>query len=243
MKYIQADIQTSPSFTSLTEARESLLELVLAQFGFIENAAERHVYTDRLQRWSRKFEIFVKSKTLHGPLPGADRRTVALLELHRLEIEINLKNFLVEKAGRDLMLWDDFMEEYVKMLDLAVIAAGLDDEGTVIQQPHFHMECGISLPVCAVAGRCRDPVLRRKALSILQAMSKQEGIWSSALTAQIGRRVVEMEEEGRDVKSCKDIPVEARLLALRVHIGASDKKATICYIFAQERREEIFEWH
>ncbi len=44
--------------------------------------------------------------------------------------------------------------------------------------------------------RCRHPLVRRKALALLQRSNRQEGVWHSIGCAAVGERLIKIEEEG-----------------------------------------------
>lgn len=205
---------------------------------------EHAIYMIRLEEWTRGFEDLVAWKTRNTPLCAADRRTVALLNLHRQDIEINMMNYLPGAVGRDAMKTDKFTSQYSAMVDNAAIVVGLDSDDIPSPQPQFHMDFGIAAVMISVIGKCRDPLVRRKAILLLLAVPVQEGMWSSVLSARCGHSVVKMEEEmsGRVVRSCEDVPFEARLQRLTVDTGPGDREATMTYTFPYGERVEALIW-
>jgi hypothetical protein len=242
--YLRSDLPQGPSFQTFSEAREALLELNLAQFEVLKmEEAEYAAYTDRLHQWSRMFKALIESRERNQVPTTSERKTIALLELHRQNITINLSDFSPGRYVRDVMIWDKFTKEFGEMVENAALAVGLEADNSSSGTPLFHMDFGVISVLVSIAGKCRDPIIRRKAIGLMRAAPIQEGIWSSVLSARVTRGVVDLEESGRTVMSCKDIPMEARLQQLRVYIGPGGKRANIRYTFGYGNRYEVFEWN
>ncbi|KAF2813711.1 uncharacterized protein BDZ99DRAFT_567463 [Mytilinidion resinicola] len=94
--------------------------------------------------------------------------------------------------------------------------------------PSFELSPIVPLFLCAT--RCRDPILRRRAMELLLISRRREGVWDSVGAAGVGAEVCKIEEglcssdwsgDGEDitvavpplgwVRSCKDIPEEWRV--------------------------------
>lgn len=244
ISFLQRDLpQSKRPFRSLSDARESLLELAVGGFDApAMNETEHAAYNDRLDQWSLKFEELLATRRRFSPLNATEERTVALLRLHMHNAYVNLKCCPPGTYGADMMMWDQFTPVFVKMLEYAAIAAGLGTNGVSELQPVFHTELGIVSAVISIAGKCRDPLIRRSAIALLLAGTFQEGVWSSVLAARVARRIVVMEEAGRDVHSPADIPQDARLRRLRVRISPESRRAEILYGFLHTTYEEVLEW-
>lgn len=67
---------------------------------------------------------------------------------------------------------------------------------------HSPERTGFSLEMCVihalyiVSAKCRDPLLRRRAIALLDAMPGAEGAWEARLYARIGERLMQLEERG-----------------------------------------------
>jgi hypothetical protein len=83
-------------------------------------------------------------------------------------------------------------------------------------------------PLYLTATRCRDPFIRRRALSILWATSRQEGIWNSDMLAKIAERLISIEEDGLgQVTSSDDVPATSRLSVLNATIYSVQRHVLI----------------
>ena len=250
--YLKSDIPRKASFETLSDAREELPSLVLAQYAVVYmDDVEREQCRRSLEHWSERFDRLVASKPI-DQLTRSEKRTTALLRLHRTSVTINLRNVTAGNGAdaRDVMIWDDFCDEYNTMVHDAAIALGLDEQDDLClaepapapAQPHFHLEFGILTAILTVIVKCRDPLIRRKALSLMLAAPSQEGIWSSVMLARVAQRLIALEEGGRDVRSSSDIPKCFRVTELLATVKPGDAHATIQFVFAHGTVEELIPW-
>ena len=63
-------------------------------------------------------------------------------------------------------------------------------------QPAFSLDAHVNAYLYGIAIRCRDPRVRRKAIAVMKAANKHEGLWRADLAARIAERIVQLEEEG-----------------------------------------------
>ena len=98
----------------------------------------------------------------------------------------------------DEMVWDGFIERYEHVVPLAalIIESSTSDNCTRKRGPDFTLDMNIVAPLYIVAHKCRHPVIRRKAVSLLYAAPRQEGVWDSILSARVAERLIGIEETG-----------------------------------------------
>ena len=78
--------------------------------------------------------------------------------------------------------------------------------------------------------KCRHPVVRRKAISLLYAAPRQEGVWDSILTARVAERLIGIEEAGLGtVTTCEDVPDWARISDVSVEFDLQGRLGTVKY--------------
>ena len=101
----------------------------------------------------------------------------------------------------------------------------------------FTLDLGICAPVFAVAQKCRDPRVRRRAIALLDATRRKEGVWEGALVARVAERIVAWEEGravalrgGEPVRAAADVPAEARILGLMTRVVQSEQKVVARFI-------------
>jgi hypothetical protein len=112
-----------------------------------------------------------------------------------------------------------------------------------VLKPTFSLSLGLVAPLYITVSRCRDPVIRRRALHLLYTCNRKEGIWDSRLAARVAERIVEVEEAGATsipgqcssggtdavvVISAHQIPENARVRELEPSF-LPDRRGTIRY--------------
>lgn len=188
-------------FNNMLEARAGL-ELVLNQltvlfldmelddnfYDLAVASAEKHLlFSPWLTAWEKAFTAFLSRNPTLSP---EDRKAAMVLKAHELVAEI--------LSDVDLSLgelgWDAFRDKFAAIVDLAgavlenspqadtsIIEARWKTSGVFISAPTatLSFSLGIVDPLYEVCARCRDPVLRRKALDLLARHPRQECVWSS----------------------------------------------------------------
>jgi hypothetical protein len=115
--------------------------------------------------------------------------------------------------------------------------------------PRFSMSLGIVTPLYLCAARCRDPLIRHRAIDILLTCQRREGLWDSELAGRVTSRIVELEEDAAGIKpgalyTCSDIAFGSRLRSLVPQYGQG-KEVKIRYIWEGDDTslvEETFTW-
>ncbi|KAJ3537250.1 hypothetical protein NM208_g6392 [Fusarium decemcellulare] len=244
-------------FKSLAEAREALLDMIVEQASPGLRGLEPHniaYHSANINQWCQSFDALVADYHSAGKtISSADRRAMSLLQLHRQYLEINVAKCL--KGPGDPCFWDRFTGLFEEMVGHATIAAGLDETGgsprEIATDPfdpsrsRFHIDIGISAVLFSMIARCRDPIVRRKAIAVMRADQALEGVWNGPLTARTATRLVELEESrsGKPVTCSDDIPAEARVRDIRVHLWPGERKADIVFRFDDhDSCEETVEW-
>ncbi|KAL8806855.1 MAG: hypothetical protein Q9200_004892 [Gallowayella weberi] len=238
---------TQTSFSSLEEARNSLdyqwnlcIKRVV-DFDYLnkfkegtESQEHRDSYeTDRIhfraifEQWMAAFQIFLEnnvatmnSKSLQGAM--VLKMNARLGAMH---LEIDTFRLL-----HDQMCWDDIVPVYEEFLDLAaaVIEAQKASNENFNQKPVFQLDHSIIPPLFSVGHKCRDPFLRRKAISMLYSAPRQEGVWDSILTARVCERIMNLEEEGLgEVKCAGDVPDWKRISDIHVTFDLQARRGYI----------------
>jgi hypothetical protein len=158
---------------------------------------------------------------------------------------------------------------YMNCMETSTSTAGLVDivpKPPTILKPTFSLSLGLISPLYIIVSRCRDPTIRRRALHLLYACNRKEGIWDSRLAARVGQRIIEVEEAGATplpsqgssngsetvgVISADQIPENARIHEMEVSFLA-DRRGRIRYTKSTgsgiskpeptEYYEEILHW-
>ena len=185
--------------------------------------AEKHLlFSPWLKAWEKAFSTFLAQK--QATLSADDRKAAMVLKAHETVAEI--------LSDVDLSLgelgWDVFRDKFEaivnlasavledsKQADVSVIEARWKTSGVFISAPTatLSFSLGIVDPLYEVCARCRDPVLRRRALDLLARHPRQECVWSSWSAWKVGKFLMRLEEEGAETqpRRSSDIPAERRI--------------------------------
>ncbi|CAF3453654.1 unnamed protein product [Fusarium graminearum] len=238
------------SFTCLADAREALLDILVDQASpGLKGKSARDImaHSAKVTRWGELFDALLLRQTNSGSPPtDSGSRTIALLQVHRKYSEINVAKYIHGQG--DPCFWDKFTTEFNEIVDHAATAAGIDQnhakrnwDTESSPKAYFHIDIGFTSVLISVIARCRDPFVRRRAIAVMLTDRVQEGAFNGSQSARVAARVMELEEtrSGKEVKCSSDIPHEARVRQIRVHLqGGEDKKMRLVYKFSQDCFEE-----
>lgn len=166
-------------------------------------------------------------------------------------------SLVAQKPGDDNQsLWDPYLPVFEQTVSLCAAAVGLSvedlDRNAIpkTQTPFFSLDIGIVGPLYGVARKCRHPIVRRRAIALLEAAPRQEGFWDGAMAARVAARAVEIEEAGLlDIKECADVPDACRISDAIPIFDYEGRKATVRYVRPncasgrpREDVVEVFTW-
>ncbi|KAF5602077.1 Zn(2)-C6 fungal-type DNA-binding domain protein [Fusarium subglutinans] len=229
---------TNYTFSSLLEAREALNAILALR---LIEAVANSVIVAEFSQWSQAFDKFVTSR---GGLPfsPSEQRSFALIDLHRRYFNMVLPWENIDNHQGFLGL-DNYTRDFEELVDCASRVLGLEATDTVSQAaPLFHLEIGVVPVLFVIVAWCRDPGIRRRAISLLMSRQAQEGVWSSHLTGRVARRIMEAEEEKLDVRSSRDVPGPRRVRSVYVSLGPGERQAMIRYEQQDREWEEAIGW-
>ena len=173
-----------------------------------------------LDRWWASFQRLLSSM---GPMKDDARCAALALHVHyhiaRIELAVAPTN--------NQMLFDDHLDsfraivhftgEYLEVVKLSADARGTREEGSMPKTTiSFGLEPGVISALFWIALHCRDPHIRREAISQMHSAHRREGAYDSITAAKITSKMVDIEEGymGSPPVTCEDVPVEARLIFL-----------------------------
>ncbi|CAI6337054.1 unnamed protein product [Periconia digitata] len=147
----------------------------------------------RLSEWYGCYHLLLSDKNPHS---------MSLVISHTL-ITIMVRTSL----STDQMQFDEFNDDFRLIVDLA--SARSSSSASDGEMP-------VSIEVVPVlyyvALKCRDPCIRRRAVTLIQGCNKRALPWDSDAFARIAGEVVSVEEEGIDhVESSSCVPAAARV--------------------------------
>lgn len=227
------------TFASLEYARNSLeyqsnrypafLKRMESEQSQSEEGAEegRQHFRSILDAWNVGFENFLDHPNTN--LDAKSQKAVCVLQIYR-RIGVMHLMFPVSRMLTDEMIWDAFVSDGERIVALAEEVVGVEDATPTLARPTFAFESSIVRPLYSVANKCRDPVIRRKAIALLRSAPRQEGIWDSQLAAKVAERVMTIEESGLgEVRSCRDVPYWARISEVDANFDMMETKASFTY--------------
>jgi len=148
---------------------------------------------EQLEAWSNRFENMLQKGRSHE----TDSETPPLVSLLRLQYTTTWILLSSYGPGRE-MEYDKFLPQFQQCVALAGGVAAAHERYSGSLQPTFTPEIGL-VPVLYIIGvKCRHPLVRREALSILRRQPIREAVWDSISAAKVVERVIEIEEGGSE---------------------------------------------
>ena len=167
------------------------------------------------EQWERAFRpVFDHSRTLNGAADFLGANTLALALSGRFTIPQNSS----ELCHDEYLVYFEF---------LLTLARGILEHPSQQKQPgmaSFSFDWVVISPLFTVATRCRDPVVRRKALGLLQQYPRREGVWDSCMAFAVASWFVNKEEEGMEGDY---IPESSRLRVISNDFDLSKRQAVM----------------
>lgn len=105
--------------------------------------------------------------------------------------------------------YDFHIEKFSEIIQLYKAALGHPTKA--LRSFSFGIDSGVIDTLAFVAGRCRDPTIRRSAIDLLAHTNRTEGDLQGSTGSTILQTLIDLEEEGLIVSSANDIPETQRL--------------------------------
>ncbi|KAF5555747.1 hypothetical protein FMEXI_1434 [Fusarium mexicanum] len=160
--------------------------------------------TRELANWRHAFEAYLAFSDLDGP----DTRTAKLLTLRHCLMIVFLDSMI---SGSDYICDRNGLCDFSIATDCATFVVNHDND--IMQGPSFTFESEVVGPIYWIAAKCRQPVIRRRALELLYEREKTNRVESLTMvrhTIAMVTRVIEIEEEGLEIplgtKHIQDYP-------------------------------------
>lgn len=165
---------------------------------------------ERANAWKMAFESWSESQ---DPQFKAFDQTSEIL---RVYYDYFLTLVEIRYAGSE-MRYDNVVARFENMVERAeqIIQHLQSPSKCCKRYPVISVDIGLGEPMFCVAAKCRHPVIRRRALAVLEHWTQFEGVFNGKFAAQGARYIITLEEKGlANVSSADDIPIEARLIGL-----------------------------
>ncbi|KAK5171198.1 uncharacterized protein LTR77_004342 [Saxophila tyrrhenica] len=236
---LQDFLNTKPAlepecFQDINEAQNSMIDLMrwlMILGNHIERAvrrndvqaiarysAEKTRCTVTIKQWHWHFEVLASESDLSSSLTVINLRlwyAFAQLAIQAYGHGPQKQHDGLLHHGKEILRYG---EQLAKSLAQSEVAA---------QPSSFSFDFGYIIPVYAAATVCRDPLLRRRAISILHTYPRQEGVWESTAAAAVAARWVMVEEAGLVVTCADDVPEHRRIRYISTKVNIDGKSAWI----------------
>ena len=198
----------------------------------------RQEILDTFEGWLVAFQAFLQA---HGKsLNSRGLQAIRTLEMSHSFAMIYLN--LTPVNVYDETAWDMFTDRFEHVVNLAalVVESSICDKPTQKRGPGFTLDLFTVAPLYAVAHKCRHPIIRRKAVSLLYAAPRQEGIWDSMIAGRVAERLIGIEESGLgNVARCEDIPDWARISDVEVKFDMHERQGTVKFSRQRSPLEKV----
>lgn len=194
------------SFINLLDARNKLEQIVEWAQENIDPSAlvadERLQVQDLLVKWLDALE--------RTSIAASDRYEALITSKKLLKAAALVASILFDTLGTQSECNYDFhTERFAQILELYKTAIG--DTFRAPRRVSFGIDSGVIDTLAFVAGRCRDPVIRRAAIDLLAQTNRSEGDLQGCTGSTILQVLMELEEDGLTVTQASDIPENSRL--------------------------------
>ncbi|RHZ57991.1 uncharacterized protein CDV56_103603 [Aspergillus thermomutatus] len=201
-------------WSDISTARYSLDVLINRTMSFVEavgidrktrgsawQVRRQQALLQDLDAWLCAFDRLLKR--CGRRLKQIDPRGPVLLRIHHRTTRI----WLDASLSRDELIFDQLEDDFRAILayaeELIELNASLDKDALLTV---FSLETGLISSLCYTASKCRNPLLRRKAINLLYRGPQKEGLWSMHQHAIIARIIVQIEEA-----EVAHLPLEQRI--------------------------------
>lgn len=172
---------------------------------------EKATFVDDIERWSAAFDPIWHQ--IRESTDLQEKIAASILRMYSLNTKILLEGTTLTSE----LSYDKFLPSFREIVTLARFT-------DTNLQPSYHFHLSTGPPLFVVLLRCRDPSVRREALSILRS-SNFDGPWNRHMIAKVGEWIMKVEEEGMDERIGIE---EARRVKLsRLVMGMQEKKVLV----------------
>lgn len=261
-----------PSFGSIEEAHDSFqyhtnqsIQIYYEIQGcqIAQSLTQTRMYLEIFHQWHLSLQAFLRITS--DSLSLIDKQAARVLQLNvqylMLCLDIGMQGDrpqeLVEKNNvrqfqqLSPLPWDSFTPRFKQITAFARIIVEHSIELDVSQNSHkFSSDENIVMTLYRIASQCRDPIVRREAVTLLYQLPHQGGLWDSIATARVCEKLVSIEEEGLGkVACCEDVPEWARVRHVKVSVDMDGCIGKIGYRRQRSQMdlgsadlEESFQW-
>jgi hypothetical protein len=189
-------------YSNISEAKINLFDLLNASVQFIESVGEAKfnfaIGIDEIAEWMRIASLMEQWKTVFEDFAMREQHRWSSVEIGAANIlRVNFLAMKIRIAGSlevEETSWDRHKTDYEEIVELSEkVLLGSPDSHSELTG-YFSFELGVVSPLHFVAFRCRWPIIRRRALSLLYLYPRREGLYDSKRSYNVFKRVMLVEE-------------------------------------------------
>jgi hypothetical protein len=181
---------------------------------------EREQYLQRFLQWRSAFQpLWLHSRTAAGRKEYAAAMTLEL-RFRSIYTTLRADHFKGETS------YDAYRDDFQDILDFAEALLAPNKMGET-QRAIFTFDDPIVSSLYNVVLKCRDPVIRRRAIAMLEARPRRDGVMDSALMTRIGTIQMNIEEEGYEGEQ---IPEHARIRGIKTTYDMASHTGRMKYL-------------
>lgn len=232
-------VDVFPCFSSLPEARNRLDSIMNAVFRFLRlnvvvgkqpssfsALSEKAKIGKRLNHWSVAFKAFLESTC--GLLSPEEVRNTVILRTQYTTIFIMHSVTLCDSEH----IFNRFLSDFRTIVTFSRTALSQGPHAKAMStKPTFSLDMGVIPPLYYTALKCRDPTVRREAVSLISQNPHREGIWDGGVIVPLAEATIAIEEAGVDhpVTCQEDVPDMARIRDVGLRPYPGQKKGAMFY--------------
>lgn len=208
---IEQGLRVPNLFYNLFEARECLDGLLRCIFrstvkqNVVKRAAMKKL-SDLMPRYLGVLDMSVAP--LAGNTDANFEHGVQCLRIHHRVGIIMMQTLTVG----DEMAYDQYLTDFEFIVSQAREVLDTDTRNGPFSSGDFDLHLGFIPPLFFTATHCRDPNLRRRAITVLHNCLRHERVWNSCAAARLAERIMTIEERGLAVGTCQDVPASSRIV-------------------------------
>ena len=212
--FYQSMVEQMGSLASTPASKGSEPLSLLTEFGRLNSY---------LIQWISAFDMFIERST--STMTSRELRGATLLRIHYL------CGFIVvhKSIQPQQCAFDTYNSQFEQIVSLSTaLADSTEGPDSASPTPAFSVDFGLIAPLYYTAISCRDPHIRRRAVSVLSS-PRHEGAWSAVDAARVGFLAIQVEEESLgEVHSSKDVPESSRLSEINLKASEGDRIHLTC---------------
>ncbi|KAM3494066.1 hypothetical protein MY3957_002662 [Beauveria namnaoensis] len=235
------------------EADHALAGLISRAWTFIRTVADDYRYQqvdgpvpDAVAAQAQSIKVSLEAFRKHYLAPNSKREKmlpeqISLLRIKYLTTVVVMSGCL----SHEETIYDAHASDFVQLVNLAAdirarqqqLIPNYSGSGGGSGSGGFQLDMAVIHPLYLTATKCRCPVTRRRAIQALYTGPDFEGAWEGVVSARIGERVMQIEEEGialLDLDRLRDgelvgIPERARIHSVDICTEPAQGRATVYF--------------